>query len=85
MGLALDVSEASTRSGSAMRRLTDHERIALQEVGEPGEGPIPNAVFSELAALGWGYWAPDGEETLWFVTAQGREALRLDTIARGAA
>lgn len=69
-----------------MRRLTDHERIALREVGEPGEGPVPDDVFAELVALGWGGWGPDPDEprgSLWFVTAAGREALRLDTLARG--
>lgn len=70
-----------------MRRLTGHERMALQEIGDPGEGPVPDAVFVELAALGWGFWGPTEHEPgeppmAWFVTAAGREALRLDTIAR---
>jgi hypothetical protein len=70
-----------------MRRLTHDERVALQEIGRPGEGPIPDAVFAELQALGWGYWKQDPEsprEGLWCVTPKGREALQLDTIAREA-
>jgi hypothetical protein len=60
-----------------MRRLTDHERTALREIGPPGEGPVPLEVFDELIRLGWGYWA-DG---FWFVTAAGSEALWLDDLA----
>jgi len=61
-----------------VRTLTPEERIALVEVGPPGEGPIPDEVFAELERLGWGYWA-DG---LWYVTAAGRAALEYDTLAR---
>jgi hypothetical protein len=61
-----------------MRKLTDHERTALCEIGPPGEGPVPHEVFDELVRLEWGYWA-DG---FWFVTAAGSEALRLDDLAR---
>lgn len=72
-----------------MRRLTAEERTALVEVGPPGEGPIPWEVFDELVRLGWGYWAPDPTwwrrllgQTIWYVTAAGRYALELDTLAR---
>jgi hypothetical protein len=74
-----------------MRRLTDEERMALVEVGTAGEGPVSDATFTELARLGYGYWAV-GEsfwdrltrQTYWRVTAKGREALALDTIAKAA-
>ena len=50
-----------------MRRLTDEERIALREVGPPGEGPVSPATFAECVAQGWGYWGrvssqPAGQE-----------------------
>lgn len=70
-----------------MRRLTEHERIALEEIGEPGEGPIPDAVFQECIRMGWGRWiaeaeqdAPPGEWSgfVWQVTEAGRRALALD-------
>lgn len=63
---------------SAMRRLTDEERVALREIGEPGEGPIPDAVFDECIRLGWGFWDSEG---FWHVTAAGRKALELDDAA----
>lgn len=72
-----------------MRRLTEEERTALVEVGEPGEGPISDATFAELAALGWGYWAVGPtlwdkltRQRYWHVTAAGRAALAYNTIAR---
>lgn len=66
-----------------MRRLTDMERAALEEVGIPGDGPVTDVVFREFITLGWGCWkeAADGEG-YWSVTPAGREALRLDTLAR---
>ena len=65
-----------------MRRLTDEERVALWEFGPPGEGPVSDATFAELAALGWGYWGRDEEGTVWVVTPAGRLALELDDAAR---
>jgi hypothetical protein len=41
-----------------MRRLNDQERVALREVGPPGEGPVSPETFNELIRLGWGCWAP---------------------------
>ena len=74
-----------------MKRLTDEERMALVEVGAPGEGPVSDATFAELAALGWGYWATGPtwwdwitRKRCWVVTAAGRAALEYDTIARSA-
>lgn len=74
-----------------MRRLTEQERIALVEVGEPGEGPIPDAIFDEFVKLGWGRWARcEGfrgwalRRRYWQVTPAGRYALELDTIAKRA-
>jgi hypothetical protein len=63
-----------------MRMLTDHERVALQQVGEPGEGPIPDDVFDECVRQGWGFWGPD----YWQVTALGRRVKQLDDDARRA-
>jgi len=72
-----------------MRRLTDEERTALVEVGEPGDGPVSEGTFAELAALGWGYWAVGPtvwdwitRRRSWYVTAAGRAALEYDTLAR---
>jgi hypothetical protein len=69
-----------------MRRLTDHEREALVEVGPPGTGGVPDSVFTELAELGWGRWVPDPDGSdgtkVWIVTPAGRRALELDTLAR---
>lgn len=68
-----------------MRRLTEHERIALRQFGPPGEGPVPDHVFDELIALGWGRWERDPDEPrhgVWTVTAAGRAALALDAAAR---
>jgi hypothetical protein len=62
-----------------MRVLSKHERCALIEVGDPFEGPVPDATFDELSKLGWGYWGNDG---FWHVTATGKKALELDTLAR---
>lgn len=72
-----------------MRRLTDQERVALREVGPPGEGPVNDATFAELESLGWGHWVavvlPDGSrDSEWVVTEAGRRALELDDAARGA-
>lgn len=38
-----------------MRRLTDEERMALVEVGPPGEGPVSEGTFAELVALRLGH------------------------------
>jgi len=72
-----------------MRRLTDEERIALVEVGPPGEGPVSEGTFAELVALGWGYWVIGPtfwdwmtRRRVWVVTAAGRAALEYDTMAR---
>ncbi len=62
-----------------MRRLTDQERIALREVGPPGEGPVSNETFAECVRQGWGRWSAG----LWWVTESGRNALALDDLARG--
>lgn len=67
-----------------MERLTDHERSALTEVGEPFCDLVPDVVFEKLQERGWGYWAADPEQPgdkLWFVTEAGRRALELDTLA----
>ena len=71
-----------------MRSLTPQERMALVEVGPPGEGPVSDETFAELVKLGWGYWGPArgwrgwlGGRS-WYVTAAGRAALELDTLAR---
>jgi hypothetical protein len=61
-----------------VRRLTREERIALVEVGPPGEGPVSNETFLECIARGWGYWT----ETGWRVTDAGRAALARDDAAR---
>lgn len=60
-----------------MRRLTDEERVALRTVGPPGEGPVSDATFDRLEALGYGAWV-DG---FWEVTPAGARALELDTLA----
>ena len=60
-----------------MRRLTAEERIALREIGPPGEGPVSDATFDELARLGYGAWVDDG----WTVTPAGARALALDIEA----
>jgi hypothetical protein len=72
-----------------MRTLTAEERCALVEVGPPGEGPVSDETFADLARLGWGYWAvgPSWWDRLtrqryWHVTAAGRAALEYDTLAR---
>lgn len=64
-----------------MRRLTPEERLALQETGPPGEGPVSSATFEELIRLGWGYWGMDEEGYVWCVTTAGRLALELDLLA----
>ncbi len=61
-----------------MRSLTDEERIALRQVGDPGEGPVSDETFAELERLGYGFW---GEE-YWEVTPAGVLALTLDDAAR---
>lgn len=72
-----------------MRRLTDQERMALVEVGEPGEGPVSESTFAECIRMGWGYWGRDSGwrgwfgGKLWFVTAAGKRAKELDDLARG--
>jgi hypothetical protein len=75
-----------------MRRLTDEQRCALREVGPPGEGPIPDEVFRELAELGYGRWVTDDSvhwlvrwaaPRVWEVTPSGHLALYYDTLARG--
>ena len=74
-----------------MRRLTDQERIALREVilpGDPDHGVVVNdSTFDECVRMGWGFWEPPPPEErpgegYWKVTASGREALRLDDLAR---
>jgi hypothetical protein len=72
-----------------VRRLNDEERVALREVGPPGEGPVSNETFEELTRLGWGCWAPrEGffnrflGRRYWKVTVVGRHALELDNLAR---
>jgi hypothetical protein len=72
-----------------MRRLTDQERVALREVGPPGEGPVSPETFNELIRLGWGCWAPrEGlvnrllGRRYWHVLPAGRKALELDDLAR---
>lgn len=60
-----------------MERLTREERTALIEVGPPGEGPVPDEVFEKLERRGWGFFRHGS----WFVTAAGRRALELDTLA----
>lgn len=72
-----------------MRRLTDEERIALVEVGPPGEGPLSDATFAELVRLGWGCWRmrPGLWNRLlgrryWHVTPAGVRARELDSLAR---
>lgn len=74
-----------------MRRLTDEERVALVPVGPPGEGPVSNDTFVELERLGWGRWEIGSgwldrlfRRRYWVPTAAGIEALRLDTLVRGA-
>jgi hypothetical protein len=69
-----------------MRRLTDAERCALRTYGPPGEGPVPDSVFRELEALGWGRWEldPTDGKPFWLVTEAGELALRLDDAARSA-
>lgn len=76
-----------------MRRLTDQERIALREIGPPGEGPVSDDVFRDLEQLGYGRWVwPSWWETVryfrfhryWQVTPTGRKALELDDLARSA-
>jgi hypothetical protein len=62
-----------------MRVLTDEERVALREVGPPGEGPVSDATFAECVRQGWGYW---GADKLWYVTEAGRKVLALDDSAR---
>jgi len=72
-----------------MRRLTPEERMALVEIGTPGEGPVSDATFEECIRMGWGYWAigPSFWDRLtrqryWYVTAAGRRAKELDDLAR---
>ena len=72
-----------------MKRLNDQERVALREVGPPGEGPVSDETFEELIRLGWGCWAlRDGffnhllRRRYWKVTDAGRLALELDDLAR---
>lgn len=61
-----------------MRRLSEQERIALREVGPPGEGPVSDATFAECVERGWGRWV----EGYWQVTESGRAALAYDNAAR---
>jgi hypothetical protein len=63
-----------------MRRLTASERIALREVGPPGEGPVSDATFEECIRQGWGFWGPK-PDVYWHVTEAGRRALALDDLA----
>jgi hypothetical protein len=65
-----------------MRLLTEHERTALIEVDYNDGRSVPDLVFTELSLLGYGYWGIDEEGPVWFVTAKGRFALHLDTIAK---
>lgn len=65
-----------------MRLLTGEERVALREIGPPGEGPVSDVTFAELEALGYGFWDRDEEGPFWKVTAAGRRALELDNLAR---
>lgn len=65
--------------------LTDLEREALTEIGEPGAGPVPDHVFEKLEARGWGCWQIEngpGRERVWKVTRAGARALELDTLAK---
>lgn len=64
-----------------MRRLTDEERIALVEVGPPGEGPVSPETFAECIRQGWGFWGAPPED-YWHVTPAGWRALELDDLAR---
>jgi len=70
-----------------MRRLTPEERIALVEVGEPGEGPVSDATFAECIRMGWGCWVREPGwrgwlgGKVWHVTAEGRRAKELDDLA----
>lgn len=57
-----------------MRRLTAQERIALREIGEPGEPGPPDSVFVDCIFQGWGFWGEDG----WQVTERGKRALAID-------
>jgi hypothetical protein len=71
-----------------VRRLTAEERTALVEIGTPGEGPVHDGTFDECIRMGWGYWERPPrwkfwERGSWRVTAEGRRALELDTLARG--
>jgi hypothetical protein len=74
-----------------VRRLTDQERVALREIGPPGEGPVSDEIFQELELLGYGRWVwPSLWDAFrhrrfhryWQVTATGRKALELDDLAR---
>ena len=67
-----------------MRTLTDGERMALRPVGMPGASALPDNVFDELEALGWGTWqdSGDGLHEDWIVTPEGRRAFELDELAR---
>lgn len=72
-----------------MRRLTDQERVALREVGPPGEGPVSDETFDECIRQGWGFWDRPPRWAFWRrgywrVTATGRRALELDDLARAA-
>lgn len=73
-----------------MRRLTAQERSALT-YDASDDVCVPDSVFAELAELGYGRWVPESEDAapagewagvVWEVTAKGREAWRLDTLAR---
>lgn len=66
-----------------MRILTDAERTVLVEVGMPGEC-APGEAFVEMERLGYGEWRRPHwwSRKAWYVTAAGRKALELDTIAR---
>jgi hypothetical protein len=74
-----------------VRRLTDQERVALREIGPPGEGPVSNETFQELERLGYGHWVwPSLWDAFrylrfhryWQVTAVGRKALELGDLAK---
>ncbi len=75
------------KSESGVRRLTDEERLALREIvlpGHPDHGaPVNDATFAECVRMGWGYWQPP-PLSYWCVTPSGRQALRLDDLARAA-
>jgi hypothetical protein len=71
-----------------MRALSHEERIALREIGPPGEGPVSPETFATCEREGWGAWVadaadPTGRGVVWAVTARGARALAIDDVARG--